>query len=82
MDVLCDGPRDVPVEALLDVQGHAQDVADLTPLFGQVLGAMGIHGCMERPDVGRLDRSRVADGLQHAPVDLVDQDDRHVVDAG
>ena len=82
MDVLGDGPSDVPIEALLDVQGNAKDVADLAPLFGKVLGAMRVDGCVERPDVGRLDRSRVADGLQDAPVDLVHQDDRHVMDAG
>jgi hypothetical protein len=72
------GARDVSIEALVQVERDAEDVAQVTPLPGEVIGPLGVDACMDTPDVEGLDRSGITDGLQDAPIQPLDQDDGDV----
>src|SRR6266498_1253985 len=68
LNVLADGPSDVAIEALGDVQRYSQDVPNLTPLLGQLLRLLRIDPSVQCADVERLNRSGISDGFEDAAV--------------
>ena len=82
VDVATHCPGDVPIEALVEVEGDTQGMSDVPPLFRQDLGSVRVDAGVQRPDVKRLDRPGVPDRLKDASVQAIDQDDGHVARAG
>src|SRR5439155_23362316 len=66
--VFADGPSDVAVEALLDVERDAEHRPGTAPLVGELRCLRWIEARVKSADVDRFDLSRIADRFEHASI--------------
>ena len=79
--VASEAPLDVPIVALLDVQGDPGEISERDPLVDQHVGAVGIARRVHRSHFERLDPAGVPSGLEDRAIEVLDQDQRDVTPA-
>ena len=80
-DVASEAAFDVPIVALLDVQGDPGEISERDPLVDQHVGAVGIARRVHRSHFERLDPAGVPSGLEDRAIEVLDQDQRDVTPA-